>query len=113
MKTIIAAIAALLACAPIAAQSTATRTVTAADLRLDRPGDLARLDLRIARAAQKLCGPAPDWDLVRKAEAKRCRADALSAARTQRDRLVAEARRSGPVAATGAEAAAIRVRPER
>lgn len=78
MKTIhaAAALAAALLVAPAAAQdrapATRSQTVTHADLNLRDARDVARLDLRITRAARELCGEASALDVVGRRKARQC-----------------------------------------
>lgn len=77
-----AALAAALLVAPAVAQdhapATRSQTVSSADLDLRDARDVARLDLRIARAARQLCGDASAFDMIGRRKARQC-ADAAAA----------------------------------
>lgn len=84
MKTIYAAaaLAVALLVAPAAAQDrappTRSQTVSRADLNLRDARDVARLDLRIVRAARGLCGEASALNMAGRRKARQC-ADAAVA----------------------------------
>ena len=88
----IAVSSALLFAAPLSAETiTRTQTVRTADLDLSRPSHVTRLDRRIARAAQDVCGPASTFDVVGQNETRRCRVNLERRLSPQRDRLVTAA----------------------
>lgn len=90
---LIAAFAASGLAMPASAQDARTSVVVDRDdLDLGRPKDVTRLDLRIARAASKACGPVSSFDLEGTVDKPRCESDAIAAARPLRDRLVAQSR---------------------
>jgi UrcA family protein len=74
-----------------------TADVSVADLRLADPADVARLDQRIARAAERVCRPDDSRDLRAVAGRAACKRAAIAAATERRDVLVAAAR-SGELA---------------
>ncbi len=88
----------------VAALSTSVLTVSAsahgrenavvvshADLDLGREKDVARLDLRIAHAVNEACFTVSQFDLEGTIAKPRCERGAIAAARTYRDRLIAQA----------------------
>lgn len=79
------------AVAQTAASQPATLTVSHADLRLDRPSDVRRLDRRIARAAERVCGTASDADLAGRNAVNRCHTATIASVRERRDVAVAAA----------------------
>lgn len=62
---------------------TANASVGYADLNLNSPQGVARLNQRIVQAAELACGPASDRNLVAIRSARACRANALSSATAQ------------------------------
>lgn len=69
----------------------ATVTVAHADLRLDRAADVRRLDRRIARAAEAVCGTASDADLAGRNAVIRCRTATIASVQSQRNVMLARA----------------------
>jgi UrcA family protein len=65
--------------------------VRSADLALNEPRDVVRLDRRVARAAEEACGPISSSDLVGMNRRGRCTRASVAAALPQRDRVVARA----------------------
>ena len=92
-------LAVALAAAQSAAPSPATRTVSHADLQLDRNADVRRLDRRIARAAEAVCGTASDADLAGRNAVIRCRDATIASAKARRDVMIARAVLGGNVVA--------------
>ncbi len=86
MNTIasVAALAAAFLVVPATAQGPAAPTrsmiVKIADLDLTTARGVARLDLRVHRAAVALCGKSPDFDVRGRNEDRRCVAAAKAAA---------------------------------
>lgn len=74
----------------------ATERVQVADLDLSRASDRAALDARIRQAVNTACGDASSIDLAGANAIRRCRVEARGLARTQVQRAMASARRSGP-----------------
>lgn len=66
----------------------ATRSVSHRDLDLSRPEDRARLDRRIGRALEAVCGSYATVEPDRMAEIDRCRSEAEMRTRAQVARLV-------------------------
>lgn len=97
-NSLIAAFAATCLVAPASGHTPSTRSlpvrivVPAGDLDLGTARDVARLDIRIHRAAAAACGPVSTLDLVGRNVAARCTAATAAAMRPQRDRLVEQAR---------------------
>ncbi|MBB3348350.1 UrcA family protein [Sphingomonas sp. BK069] len=89
---LVAALAANGLVAPVLAQDApAAIAVSYQDLDLARAGDVSKLDLRIARAADTACGRVSSIDLAGIVDKPRCRHDAIVSARLLRDRAVAAA----------------------
>ena len=77
------------------AQNAAPQLVVSfADLDLSTSHDQRVLDRRLRSAAETVCGPTSSADPRGKNEVRRCRADTLAYARSQRDIAIAQA--SGP-----------------
>lgn len=87
--TLGAALAASLLAAPATARDGRVQAVRYADLRLDRPADVRRLDRRIWRAAQAVCGLAPDYDVRGRVMSWRCRTATIASVADQRERAIA------------------------
>ncbi|WP_298019648.1 UrcA family protein [uncultured Parasphingopyxis sp.] len=87
MKTFIAIAIATLAMVPALSQPVAAEqrsvSVGYADLDLSQRADRAALDQRIARAANSVCGDVSAFDLAGGNAVRRCRVDAIAAAREQ------------------------------
>jgi UrcA family protein len=81
IRTILAA-AALAGAAPVLAEPV-TVAVPHADLDLTREAGRKTLDQRVARAAQKVCGPIGTRDLARVAAHEACVAEARATAQPQ------------------------------
>lgn len=100
MKTLftLAALAAAAIAAPataqVAAPETMTRAVRVADLDLNDPAHVSRLDWRIGRAARAMCHVSSSYDLTAKQRVRACVAKAMADAATQRDQAIAAARQS-------------------
>ena len=62
--------------------------VRSADLALNEPRDVVRLDRRIDRAAKEACGPISNFDLVSMNRRGTCTRASVAAARLQRDRVI-------------------------
>lgn len=98
MKTIVIVVAAAMTVAagkpaPAVAQEARTARAAYADLRLEREGDVRRLDRRIGRAAEAACGWVSDWNLRGRNEARRCRAETRASVAAERERVIERARR--------------------
>ena len=96
----LALLALILAAAPAAAEPSAA-TVRTADLDLSTPAGIARLDRRIERAIDLLCGTAFPTDLDAQAEIGRCRAETMKSVSSRRAMLVARAGGSPVIALQG------------
>jgi UrcA family protein len=81
IRTVLAA-AALAAATPVLAQPI-TVTVPHADLDLTREAGRKALEIRVARAAKRVCGPLGTRDLSRVAAHKACLAEARASAQPQ------------------------------
>ena len=77
-----------------AAAREASRHVSHADLDLSRPGDLAVLKQRIARALEAVCGSYATAEPAQAPHIDRCRADAQARASEQVAYLAEKARRA-------------------
>ena len=97
-----AAIKAAPAFAEPVAPDTNVSFVHTADLDLSSPRGQRALDARLAHAASAVCGTASDADLVGKNDDRKCRADVLATAKSQRDQLLAAADRGAAIAITNA-----------
>lgn len=97
----LALIASAATIAPTVAQASEPATVTSivptADLDLSSADGQRQLDRRIARAAREVCGSVSDADLEGRNEVRRCRAETIAAATSQRDHLLAAARNGAPI----------------
>lgn len=97
MKTFItlAALAAAAIAVPVAAQvtvpETVSRAVHVADLNLNDPTHVARLDQRIERAAASMCRINAQFDRGARARERACVAEALTNAGALRDQAIAAA----------------------
>jgi UrcA family protein len=89
---LIAAVAASASALPARAQRTYTVAVDRADLDLTRARDVARLDRRIARAAETACGAPSPYDLAGTNDQPRCTRAAIAATAITRDLAIAAAR---------------------
>lgn len=94
----LAAAAAMLIAAPAPVQrgivETQTTVVTRVGLDLTRDRDLRTLDLRVARAARRVCGEASSWDVEGVKAVRRCQKTTIAAFAQHRARLVASAQRN-------------------
>ena len=87
----IAALAATSFAAPAFAQADNQAVlVSRADLDLTQKRDVARLDARIARAADAACGAPSPTDLSATNAHPRCVRDAIASVRLQRDSIIAQ-----------------------
>lgn len=94
-----AAVLVLLTTAPAAAASdrdTMSVTVAMSDLDLGKASDLARLDARINRAANVVCGSGDVRGTQARNSFTNCKTAAMRAARTQTERAVASATGAAP-----------------
>jgi UrcA family protein len=66
-------------------------TVATHDLDLTDARDRRRLDLRLARAAQSVCGEPSDFDVVGHRKAAECRRDVIGRFIPVRDAMIARA----------------------
>ena len=96
----LALFALVLASAPALAQPPSA-TVRTADLDLATPSGVARLDRRIDRAVEEICGTAVAADLDGLAAIGRCRAATMKSVSGQRAMLIAHAGGSRTIALTG------------
>jgi UrcA family protein len=96
----IASLALILASAPVLAQPPAG-SVRYSDLDLATPAGVARLDRRIGRAVERLCGAAYPTDLDAQAQVAGCRSDAMKSVSGRRATLLARAGGSGAIALKG------------
>ena len=96
-KIFLATLLAFSATPALAEPITVTSTVQTADLDLSSADGQRQLDRRIARAAREVCGSASDADLEGKNEVRRCRAETIAAAASQRDHLLAAVRNGAPI----------------
>lgn len=100
MKTFftLAALAAAALAAPATAQVSTSealsRGVRVADLNLNDPVHVARLDRRIGRAARAMCRVSSSYDLATKQRVRACIAKAQSDATAQRNQAIAAAQQS-------------------
>jgi UrcA family protein len=94
----LAALAAAAIAAPAAAQvaapETLSRAVRVADLDLENPVHVARLDRRIGRAARAMCDAGPTYGPAAKRQVRHCIIKARTDAAAQRDQAIAAARLS-------------------
>ena len=72
--------------------------VKTADLDLSSQGGQRTLDRRVAQAAREVCGTPSDVDLVGQNKARECREDAIAKASSERDAMLAAAKRGAAVA---------------
>ncbi|MET0270144.1 MAG: UrcA family protein [Sphingomonas sp.] len=84
-----------------AAETAPTAIVRLAGLDLTNARDIARLDGRVRRAAQSVCGTADVRDLPHRAQVLACRATALDAVKPQIASLIGRAQ-NGPQLADAA-----------
>ena len=68
-----------------------------ADLDLSSQGGQRTLDRRVAQAAREVCGTPSDADLVGQNKARECREDAIAKASSERDAMLAAAKRGSAV----------------
>lgn len=96
--TLSAAVFAMFAAAPAASQDSDTMSVTVAmsDLDLTKAADLARLDARINRAANTVCGSSNVRGVVAHSSFNICKATAMQSARTRTERAVSLANTATP-----------------
>ena len=66
--------------------------VSTADLDLSTPVGRSRLDVRLAHAAEQVCGPTSSIDLAGANAARQCRQEVLASARAQGQALLAAAK---------------------
>lgn len=99
MITRIALLASLTLAAAAAAAEPVVVPVATADLDLTRPSDVARLDARLRRAAERSCG-SPHKSLSLELSRTHCVAAALVAARRDAATAIAAARTASPVMAS-------------
>lgn len=83
------AAAVLAAAVPAAAQDVRTRSVSYSDLNLTTPAGVERLDGRVRRAVETMCGQPHSTDLTGQSEMRRCRVSAWESYATQRPVLIA------------------------
>ena len=74
--------------------------VKTSDLNLASESGQRTLDRRLAQAAREVCGIPRDADLVGRNKARDCRADAIARASSERETLLATAKRGEIVAIT-------------
>ena len=74
--------------------------VKTADLDLVGQSGQRTLDRRVAQAAREVCGVPSDVDLVGQNKARECREDAIAKASSDRDAVLAAAKRGAVVAIT-------------
>ena len=74
--------------------------VKTADLDLVSQSGQRTLDRRVAQAAREVCGVPSDVDLVGQNKARECREDAIAKASSDRDAVLAAAKRGAVVAIT-------------
>ena len=72
--------------------------VKTADLDLSSQSGQRTLDRRVAQAAREVCGIPSDVDLVGQNKARECREDAIAKASSERDAMLAAAKRGVAVA---------------
>jgi len=86
---------------PVAPTFNVSRVQTV-DLDLSSPSGQRVLDVRLSHAAREVCGTASDADLVGKNDDRKCRADVLAKAYSQRDQLIAGVDRGTIIALSNA-----------
>jgi UrcA family protein len=79
---------------------TSVSYVQTADLNLASEDGQRTLDRRLAQAAREVCGVPSDSDLVGQNKARECREEAVVRASSERDALLAAAKRGAVVAVT-------------
>jgi UrcA family protein len=90
-KLNLAIAAAIIAAAsgPAAAQDGRSRSVSYSDLNLSTPAGIQRLDGRVRRTVEAMCGQSHSTDLTAQAGIRRCRAEAWADYAAQRPVLIA------------------------
>jgi len=74
--------------------------VKTADLNLTSERGQQALDRRLAQAAREVCGVPSDSDLVGQNKVRECREDAVGRASSEREALLAAAKRGAVIAIT-------------
>ena len=74
--------------------------VKTSDLDLASESGQRALDRRLAQAAREVCGVPSDVDLVGQNKARECRSEAIAQASSERDALLAAAKRGAVIAIT-------------
>jgi UrcA family protein len=95
------AASALVTAGPAFAQSEPSATVRFDDLNLTDARDVSRLDARVHRAADQICGHPDIRDLTGMREAQNCRTIALHSAEPQMQVALAAARNGADYALNG------------
>jgi UrcA family protein len=83
-----------------AVEQTYVSYVKTADLNLTSERGQQALDRRLAQAAREVCGVPSDSDLVGQNKVRECREDAVGRASSEREALLAAAKRGAVIAIT-------------